>query len=190
MVPFAMRMYRPWYNYVLVKYNTENTQELVKFLEGIARKHAPDYQFSYSFFEQEVKDLYIVEFKAARIISYFTLLGIIISCMGLLGLTIHELEQKTKQIGIRKAIGGTTQNLILFFCFSFTKSILISFIFASIFAKIAINKILQQYAYRTEITNWLFIGAFAIALILALLTIIYQTYRSSVKNPVESLRYE
>jgi putative ABC transport system permease protein len=189
-VPFVMRMYRPWYNYILIKYNTENTQELINFLEGIAKKHAPDYQFSYSFFDQEVKDLYIVEYKAARIISYFTFLSIIISCMGLLGSTIHELEQKTKQIGIRKVFGGSIQNLILFFCFSFTISILISFIFASILAKIAIDKILQQYAYRTEITIWLFLGAFAIALFLALSTIIYQTYKSSVKNPVESLRYE
>jgi len=189
-VPFAMRMYRPWYNYVLIKYNTDNTQELINFLEGIAKKIAPDYQFRYSFFDQEVKDLYIVEYKAARIISYFTILSIIISCLGLLGLTINELEQKTKQIGIRKAIGGSTQNLILFFCLSFTKSVLISLIFASILAEIAINKILQQYAYKTEITIWLFLGAFAIALFLALSTIIYQTYKSSVKNPVESLRYE
>jgi len=108
----------------------------------------------------------------------------------LLGLTIHELRQKTKEIGIRKTLGASSSKLIFAFSFSFLKRILLSFVFAGIIAMIAIDKILQHYAYRTEITIWLFIVAFAIATIISLSAIFYQTYITSVKNPVDSLRYE
>ena len=189
-VPFVMRMYRPWYNFVLIKYNTGNIKELVNSLEGIAKKYAPGYQFSYSLFDQEIKDLYMIEYKVGKIISYFTILSIVISCLGLLGLTIHELEQKTKEIGIRKVNGASTKSLIFYFSISFSRRILLSFFFAGIFARIITDKILQQYAYRTEVTIWLFLVAFAIALLIALLTIISQTYLTAAKNPVESLRYE
>jgi ABC-type antimicrobial peptide transport system permease subunit len=189
-IPFAMRVYRPWYFHILIKYNTTDVHGLIDYLQGISIKYAPESPFSYSFFDQEVSKLYTLEYKAGKLITYFTILSIIISCMGLLGLTIQELEQKRKQVGIRKTLGASTSNLILSFSFSFLKRLVISFVIASVIGVFAIEKILQDYAYKTEITIWIFVGAFAIAIFIALATIIFQTYKASVKNPMESLKYE
>ena len=189
-VPLAMRMYRPWYNHILIKYDTNNIQELIYYIQGVVKKFVPNYPFIYSFFDQEVKNLYSMEFRIGRIVLFFTILSIIISCIGFLGLTINELEKQTKPIGIRKVHGASISYLVVKFCIAFLTRVILAFVIASIIGIIVIQKILQNYAYKTEINIWIFFGAFAIALIITLSTIIFKIYSTSVKNPVDSLRYE
>jgi len=189
-VPLAMRMYRPWYNYILIRFNSNNTQELINYIQGIEKIFTPNYPFIYSFFDQEVKNLYTMEFRISRLVLLFTILSIIISSIGLLGLIIDEMEQKTKPIGIRKVLGASTIYLVVKFCTTFLRRVVIAFSIASIIGIIIIQKILQNYAYKTEINIWIFIGALAIAMVITLSTIILKVYSTSAKNPVDNLRYE
>ena len=118
------------------------------------------------------------------------LIAILLTILGLLALVFFITEKRIKEIGIRKANGATTGEIMLMLSKSFTGWILIAFIIACPIAYFAMQKWLQNFAYRTGISWWLFLVAGVVALVVALLTVSYQSYRAASKNPVESLRYE
>ncbi|GAG26319.1 unnamed protein product, partial [marine sediment metagenome] len=130
------------------------------------------------------------EHKTGKILKYFTFLAIFIACLGLFGLASFISEQKTKEIGIRKVNGATALKIILMLSKDFTKWVLAAFFIACPIAWFSAGKLLQNFAYKTNINIWLFIISGIVVLIIALFTVSYQTYRSASKNPAESLRYE
>jgi putative ABC transport system permease protein len=125
-----------------------------------------------------------------EIISYFTLLAIFISCLGLSGLASFTSEQRTKEIGIRKAMGASVKGIALLLSKEFTKCVLIANIIAWPIAYFVFNKWLEDYAYRTTIPFWIFLSATLLALVIALLTVSYQAIKAARANPIEALRYE
>jgi putative ABC transport system permease protein len=125
-----------------------------------------------------------------KIFSYFSFLAIIISCLGLIGLSSFMMERRTKEIGIRKVNGAKSIEIFSKLSKEYIVLVIISFSIASPIAWFAMNKWLQNFAYRINIGWWVFALAGIIVMAITVLTISFQSYRAAVKNPVEALRYE
>jgi putative ABC transport system permease protein len=126
----------------------------------------------------------------SKIIRYSSFLAIFISCLGLLGLSSFMTERRTKEIGIRKINGAKSKEIFTLLSGEYIIWVMISIIIACPIAWYVMNKWLQNFAYRISISLWLFILAGAIALLIAFLTVSWQSYRAAGKNPIEALRYE
>jgi putative ABC transport system permease protein len=146
--------------------------------------------FDYTFLDEAFDRKYKAEEKLGKIFSYFTLLAIFIACLGLFGLAFFTAEQRTKEIGIRKALGASITGIIMLLSKEFTKWVLLANIIAWPIAYVAMNRWLQNFAYRINMGLGTFIIAALLALIIALLTVGYQAIKTARANPVESLRYE
>jgi putative ABC transport system permease protein len=134
--------------------------------------------------------MYRDEQRVGKIAFTFALLAILIACLGLFGLATYMAEQRTKEIGIRKVLGASVQGLIRLLSVDFLKLVAISFVFAAPAAWYFMNKWLQDFAYRIDITWWVFVVAGALAIIIALLTVSFQAVKAALANPVKSLRTE
>ena len=189
-IPLAMRMYRPWYNHLVIKINPEDTQNTISYIQATARKFAPEYPFVYSFYKDDINVLYSPERKIGDIVKYFAILSIFISCLGLFGLASFTAEQYTKQIGIRKVNGASVTSIIFFLVRDFAKWVGIALIFGCPVAWIIIKRILANYAYKTEILWWIFLVAALLVSFIGLLTVIVRAVNAATRNPAESLRYE
>jgi len=186
----AMRMYRPWYQFLLVRIDTRNITSVVSYIEETARKFAPDYPFEYEFFDESFEEIYRAEIRMGSIFKYFTFIAILISILGLYGQAFFALGQRTKEIAIRKVNGGSYPVIMRMLLFDLTKLVLVAYILVVPIAYFILKKMMQDYVHHTPISWWIFALAGGIALIIAVLTVIFQTYRVSVVNPAESLRYE
>jgi len=139
---------------------------------------------------QEFDNLYSTEKKTRTIIILFTVVAVFISMLGLLGIATFITIQRTKEIGIRKANGASITNLISMLVFEFTKWVILALIVVTPISILYLKKWLQNFSYQTNLSWWIFIFSGVLTLIVAFLSVIIQSYRASLKNPVESLRYE
>jgi putative ABC transport system permease protein len=146
--------------------------------------------FNYSFLDQDFERLYTGEQKLGKLFGIFSGLGIAIACMGLFALTAFITEQRTKEIGIRKVMGASVRNIILLLSREFSMLITVGFILAAPLAWYWIYWYFQQYAYKTQIGLWVYLGAGMLAFLLATLTMCYQSIKAANTNPVNSLRSE
>jgi len=144
--------------------------------------------FTFQFMDEAFNELYRAEEKLSRILGLFTLLMILIACLGLLGLTTFMIMQRTKEIGIRKVLGASVNQLSGLLSWNFIKMVLLAILIASPIAWYAMNKWLQDFAYRVNISWWVFLLAGLGALVIAAVTISIQTVRAAMANPVDSLR--
>jgi putative ABC transport system permease protein len=163
---------------------------VINHLEKTYLKFAPGFPFEFSFLNEQFERIYRDEHRTGKIFGYFTLLGIFISCLGLFGLASFLAEQRTREIGIRKVLGASIPGVVLLFLKEFSKWIVLSNLIAWPTAYIAMNKWLQNFAYRTGINIETFILSGLLALIIALSTVSYQSIKSASTNPVEALKYE
>ncbi len=175
---------------IAFRYETDNTQEVINTLEKKWKALAPGEPFHYSFLDENFESLYNTEAKVGKLFTAFSALAIIIACLGLFALTAYTAEQRTKEIGIRKVMGATAQNIVLLLSLDFSKLILIGFALAVPIAAYAINWYLQEYAYRSQITWWIYAGAGIITFLLAILTMGYQSIVAAKANPTEALKSE
>ena len=150
----------------------------------------PAFPFEYSFLDEDFDKQYKIDKKLSQIFSYFTFLAILIACLGLFGLASFTAEQRTKEIGIRKALGASVSEIIFLLSKEFTRWVLVANIIAWPLAYFAMNRWLQNFAYRINIGIGTFILAALLALVIALLTVGYQAIKAARANPVEALRYE
>ena len=150
----------------------------------------PEDDLEYSFQDETIEKYYQSEQNISRLLIWSTGLTIFISCLGLLGLAIFVTNQRTKEIGIRKVIGATTSQLIILLSKDFLKLILLAFVIAVPITWWGANKWLQNFAYRTNISWWVFAAGGCIIILTALLVLIMRTYQAAAANPVESLRTE
>lgn len=174
----------------MVKINGEMRKEALRNLEKTFRKFDESVPFEYQFIDEEYAKNYDSEKYLSRLSLLFTILTIIISCLGLFGLALFTAVQRTKEIGIRKSIGARTSQVMVMLTKKFLKWVIISFGIASIISFYAMNAWLDNFAYRTSISVWIFILTGAIAILIALITVSWQAYRAANRNPVEALRYE
>jgi putative ABC transport system permease protein len=134
--------------------------------------------------------MYRQDEKIGKAIGLFAALAIVISCLGILGMAIFSTQKRTKEIGIRKVIGASIQNILVMLTKHYTLWVLFANIFAWPIGWYAMNRWLQNFTYRIEMNWWMFALASGSALLIALLTVSWQAVRAARANPVESLRYE
>ena len=176
--------------FVTVRLAPKNVKSTIQYISSVWQKYAGDQALNYSFFNNDFAKLYASEQRTGQIFSIFSILAIFIACLGLLGLAAYTAEQRTKEIGIRKVLGATVPEIIFMLTKEFTKWVLIANMIAWPVAYYFMNKWLQDFAYRIDMSWWIFIFAGCAALAIALITISFQAIKAATANPVESLRYE
>ena len=176
--------------YIFVKIAPEDIPATIALLKDKWQELAPNQPFNYSFLDQKFAQLYRSEERWSTIVKYSSMSAIFIACFGLFGLSALVIAKRTKEIGIRKVLGASVAGIILLLSKEFSKWVLLANIFAWPIAWYAMNKWLQNFAYRINIGWWPFLLAGVLVLVIALLTVSYQAIRAALANPVESLRYE
>jgi putative ABC transport system permease protein len=176
--------------YLAVKLNTHDVRSSVEYIRHKWNNIVPDSPFEYFFYDSYYDQLYRKERLFGKIIFIFSTVAILIACMGLFGLAAFYSEKRTKEIGIRKVNGAVIAEVILMLNKEFTKWVVLSFFIAIPFAWYSMHKWLESFAYKTELSLWIFVLAGLIAFIIALLTVSWQSWRAATRNPVEALRYE
>ncbi|GAB3643472.1 ABC transporter permease [Spirosoma arcticum] len=175
---------------VLVRLDAGRTPDALVKIEQVCKKLNPKFPFTYSFTDQEYARLYRSEQVVRQLSSYFALLAILISCLGLFGLAIFTAEQRTKEIGVRKVLGASVTSIVTLLSKDFLKLVLIAIVIASPIAWYAMNRWLQDFAYKITIEWWVFGLAGLLAVGIALLTVSFQSVKAALMNPVKSLRSE
>jgi len=150
----------------------------------------PDRPFDYYFLNEKFSGYYQSDMKVEKLITYFTLLSIFITCLGLLGLVSFTAEQRKKEIGIRKVLGSSLTGIMVLLIKDFVKWVFVASIISWPIAYLAMNKWLQSFAYRIDIGIWIFLISAVFTILIAFLTVSYQSVKAATANPVESLRYE
>jgi putative ABC transport system permease protein len=173
-----------------IKVSPRDLHETIDVIESEWKKIYGTEPFFYSFLDDEFEALYTSDERTAKIIGYFTILAIIIACMGLFALSSFMAVRRTKEIGIRKALGASSMIIFVMLSREYLKWILLSIVIASPIAWFAMNEWLQSFAYRIELGPDVFILAAILALVIGLITVGWQALKSANANPVESLRYE
>jgi putative ABC transport system permease protein len=186
----AMRIYRPWYQFILIRIDTRDVLTVISHIGKTAEKFAPDYPFEYKFFNESFDEIYLTEIRMGSILKYFTFIAILISILGLYGQAYFALAQRTKEIAIRKVNGGSFDIIMRMLFIDFTKLVLLAFVFAIPVAYFIIKRMIQDYVDHTPVSWWIFAVSGGIAVIIAIITVFFHTYRVSVSNPSENLRYE
>ena len=177
-------------NFYSVKMDGNNPQQMIAQLEAKWNKYFPADPFKYFFLDDLFNKQYQSDILFGKLFGIFALLGIIIACFGLLGLSAYNVLQRTREIGIRKVLGASEQSILVLLSKDFMKLVAIALVIAIPVAWIFMNEWLQDFAYRTDITWWIFAVAGVLALLIAFITISLQAFKAAVANPVKSLRTE
>ena len=172
------------------KISTADISRLVNDIEKKWKTMAAEMPFSYRFIDESFDQMYRAEQRTGEIALIFSMLAIVIACLGLFGLATFLAEQRTKEIGIRKVLGATVNNVLTLLSKDFLKLVLIAFVVAAPVAWWGMNKWLQDFTYRTDISWWVFALAGVAALLIALITVSFQAIKAALANPVKSLRTE
>jgi putative ABC transport system permease protein len=186
---------RPWegmhnFNFLSVKLKTDDFKGSISDLEAIWQRQITSLPFEFGFLEDRLNAQYQNEERIGNVFMYFSFLAIFISCMGLFGVVLFLTEQKTKEIGIRKALGGSVLHILLLLSKDLTKWILVSLIISVPIAWIAMDKWLMNFAYAVKIDWWIFAGSGIITILLSWITICWHTIKAALRKPVDTLRYE
>jgi putative ABC transport system permease protein len=175
---------------VIVNVNSSDYKTLLSKIEAIWHKDLNAEPFTYSFLDEEVQQQYQSDITYSNIINCFTLMAILISCLGLFGLASFSAEQRKKEIGVRKVLGASVSGIVQLLSKDFLKLVGISILIATPIAWWSMHQWLQNFAYRIDISWWMFVLAGCIAIFIALLTVSFQAIKAAIANPVKSLRTE
>jgi len=182
--------YNPSMRQLVIRFTSTEVSRILQDLEDIWNNHYSEDPFKFEFVDDIVDQQYRTEEQLGKIIGYFAFFALIIATLGLLGLTAFMIQSRTKEIGIRKVHGGSTTDILKMFSFDFLKWLCIAFIISIPISWYLMDFWLQNFAYRVSIDWWVFALSGLISLLISLITIISLTYRATVMNPVDSLRYE
>ncbi|GEP96633.1 ABC transporter permease [Chitinophaga cymbidii] len=182
---------RDWgYGEMSVKISAEKAKEAVAYIESVWNRHVTGHPFEYTFLDQHFASIYNADRQVSRIVGILATLAIIISCLGLFGLATFAAERRVKEIGIRKALGATVENIVTMLSKDFVRLVVIANLIAWPLAWFGVNRWLEDFAYHIDISWWVFIMAGVIAVMIALLTVSFQAVKAGLTNPVKSLRME
>ncbi len=173
-----------------IKIDLQNTKSALAAIETAWSSVYPEYVFSCTFLDETIAKFYENEQKTARLMNIFTVVAIIIGCLGLFGLVSYMTAQRTKEIGIRKVLGANLANILAMFLKEFAFLILLAFVVAAPVAYYFMQTWLADFAYRIKLDGGIFISALLAAFAIALITVGYKSLRAALANPVEALRYE
>jgi putative ABC transport system permease protein len=180
----------PFWGSMAIRFHTSDVFSLIRQVERKFHAAKQGLPFSYTFMDNDFDKLYHAEQQTGQIFIAFAVFAILIACLGLFGLVTYAAEQRTKEIGIRKVLGARVSSIVGLLSRDFTMLVGISALIAFPIAWWAMYKWLETFAYRTEISWWIFLVAGAVALAIALLTVSIQTIRAALANPIKSLRSE
>lgn len=175
---------------IMIKISDKNTFETVKKIKTAYSEFTHGLPLEMSFMDGSINEWYEREARIGKMVKYFTILTIIISVMGLFAMSLYYVQQKIKEIGVRKVNGAKIIEVIAMLNKDFIMWVIIAFIIATPVAYYTMNKWLQNFAYKTDLSWWIFGLAGVIALLIALVTVSWQSWRAASRNPVEALRYE
>jgi putative ABC transport system permease protein len=178
------------FNVMVVSTDSKNYKSLLGKMEALWRKDIADAPFEYSFLDTEVQKQYETEVTLSQIINAFTLMAIVISCLGLFGLAAFSAEQRSKEIGVRKVLGASVTGIVQLLSKDFVQLVLVALAIATPIAWWGMNKWLQAFEYRVPISWWMFALAGVLALVIALVTVSSQAIKAARMNPVKSLKAE
>ncbi len=173
-----------------MKINPIDFENSIESIRKIWAEISPDIPFEYHFLDESYASLYKSEVTFSRLIGFCSILSIFISCLGLFGLITHIAKRRTKEIGIRKVNGARVSEILTMLNRDLVKWVAIAFVIATPVAWYTMNKWLESFAYKTNLSWWIFALAGLLALGIALLTVSWQSWRAATRNPVEALRYE
>jgi hypothetical protein len=179
-----------YFGVIIAKIAPGKTKEALESLAKVYKEINPNYPFSYQFVDQEYQKLYSSEFIVSTLSIVFAVVAIVISCLGLLGLVMFSAEQRIKEFGVRKVLGASLGQLMSLFAADFMKLIFVAFLIAAPLGWYVMHSWLQDFAYRIDISWWIFVLAGAGSLLIALFTLSFEAFKTAATNPVKSLRSE
>ena len=177
-------------NNLLIKLNPGDLQKSIKLVGNTIHEVVPNDPYDYYFLENTIEQQYQLEMRSGNLMKLSAILAVIISSLGLFSLSAQTIEKRTKEIGIRKVNGASTSSVIFLLNKDFTALVVVSFIIAAPASWLIVQKWLSEFAYKTNITPWIFMASGILALTIALLTVSWQSWKAARRNPVEALRYE
>jgi putative ABC transport system permease protein len=175
---------------VAVKMKTADIGITISQVKNIWNQFTPEYPIEYKFLDENFEQMYRSEDKLKSLLWIFTTMAIFVGCLGLFGLAAYSAERRRKEVGIRKVLGASTKGVVVLLSKDFVKLVVISLLIASPVAWYFMNKWLRDFAYRINISWWIFILAAALTILIALLTVSFQAIKAAIANPVKSLRTE
>jgi len=187
--PLVLRLNR-WGGIVVLRTQPGNTEATIQALGKISQQLNPAYPFHYNFLDQDLANQYKGEQQMGSIFNLFAILAIFISSLGLYGLSAFLAQQRTKEIGVRKVLGASAFNIVYLLSTGFTRLILIAVVIAIPISVLAINRWLESFAYHVQVSWLIFVLAPLVALIVAWLTVSYESLKAAFTNPVTNLRSE
>jgi putative ABC transport system permease protein len=188
--PLVMHYSPLRFQYLYVRFNQNNARRLTGIVEKKFNEFYPKQSFEYSFLDDDLNAMYKNEKRLGTIFGYFSFLAILIACLGVLGLSLYSIQQRIREIGIRKVLGASVLSITGGLLKDFVKPVVIAAFVATPIALYVMRKWLEDFAYRVDISWWIFIAAGMMALLIAILTISIQAIRAAIANPVKSLRTE
>jgi putative ABC transport system permease protein len=177
-----------WYRTFMIRVKPKNTSQAIAALENTWKKLLPGIPVEYNFLDDSFNELYKDDQQTSTLIFVFAIIAIFISCLGLFGLAAFTAERRTKEIGIRKVLGATVTGIVELLTKDFLKLVLIAIVIASPVAWYVMSRWLQDFAYRIQISPWMFIIAGLFAIFIAIITISFQAIKAAIANPAKSLR--
>ncbi len=176
--------------FLSIRLNPGDVGRALGFLKDKWEEFVPERPFEYVFLDEDLDRLYKTDWRTGHLMTAFSILSIIIACLGLFGLVAFSAEQRTKEIGIRKVLGASSIRIVFAYSKEFTKWVILANAIAWPVAYYVMSKWLENFVYRTSIALWTFVLAAVLALLISLLTVTFQVVRAALANPVDSLRYE
>jgi putative ABC transport system permease protein len=180
----------PWNQYFSLKLKQGRLDRLIPYLEKVWNQQFPGNPIRYFFLQDYYNNQYQEDHRFAQFFQLFSLLAIFIACMGLLSMSAYSISRRTKEIGVRRVNGAKIGEILVLLNKDFVKWVILAFVIATPLAWFTMNKWLENFAYKTELSWWIFALAGLLALGIALLTVSWQSWRAATRNPVEALRYE
>lgn len=177
-------------NFLALNISGDHPQQTIADVEKLWDSFGQNQPFSFSFLENNLQKQYVEEQVSSKILASFSILAILIACIGLFGLAAYTAYKKTKEIGVRKVLGASTSGLVWMLTTNFSKLVLVAFVIAVPISYWAMDEWLQTFAYQTELNPLIFLLAGVLVMIIALLTVSYQAFAAARSNPVKSLKSE
>jgi putative ABC transport system permease protein len=190
MEPAVLQVYPEAYWKVAVKMKTADISNTLAYVQKVWSKFTPDYPIEYRFLDESFDQMYKAEDKLKSLLWIFTAITVFVACLGLFGLAAYAAERRKKEIGIRKVLGASVQGIVLLLSKEFVRLVVVALLIASPIAWYAMKGWLEDFAYRIELEWWIFAIAGILAIVIALLTVGFQSVKAAVMNPVKSLRSE
>ena len=189
--PLLLRNWRSaWVSSLLVRARGNRVSAAIEAIERTYKKYESQTAPSYQFLDQALQNQYRLEQNTGKIVLFFSVLAVVVSCLGLFGLATHTAIQRTKEVGVRKVLGASVVSIVNLLSFDFVKLVLISIIVATPVGWWAMNEWLKPFAYRISLGWWIFFSAAVLVMLVALVTVSFQSFRAAMSDPVKTLRTE